>query len=196
MLIVGQLSLSIILISAAVLFAENLRSLATRNPGFDSSNLLVFGLRPGTSGYTEESLPNFYLQLEQRLAATPGVQHAALALMRPMNQEGWWEDFREVGKSKTYPTTINGVTPSYLNIFSGQLKAGRNFTMADMAPNAPKVAILSEDLAKSMSPNRSALGLRIHQLGGPNSKIEPVEVVGIAPAIAFNSMKDRPMVVW
>lgn len=195
-LIIGQMSLAILLVSAAVLFADNLRNLSTRNPGFDASNLLVFGLRPGTSGYTEAALPGFYQQLERSLAATPGVEVASLATMRPMNQGGWWEDFREVGQSKNYPTTVNAVTSAYLEIFTKQLKAGRNFTLADQAANAPKVAIVSEDLARAIDPSLAVLGRRIHSVGPPNAKIEPIEIVGVAAAIAFNSMKDRPMVVW
>lgn len=196
LLVVGQMALSIILISCAVLFTENLRALAAQDTGFDRRNLLVFGLRPGTSGYTAKTLPGFYAQLEQRLTTSPGVESASLATIRPMNQGGWWDEFREVGQSKPYSTAVNAVTPSYLPQFAFKLKAGRNFRPADLAPKAPKVAIISEDLARAIDPVGDLIGRRIHSVGGPGSKIEPIEIIGVAPAFAFNSMKERPQVVW
>lgn len=196
LLIVGQMSLSILLVCAAVLFAENLRHLAMQDTGFQRGNLLVFGLKPGTSGFTKETLPAFYDELERTLAATPGVESASLATIRPMNQGGWWDDVRELGGSKNYSVAVNSVTASYLSIFMQNLKAGRNFERKDLVKGAAKVAIISEDLARLIDPGNYPIGRKIHTVGDPNGKIEPIEIIGVTPSIAFNSMKDRPHVMW
>ncbi len=195
-LIVGQMSFSIILVAAAVLFTENLRHLSAQDTGFNRGNLLVFGLRPGTSGYNKDTLPAFYDKLERTLASSPGVESASLATMRPMNQGGWWGNIQEIGKDKKFDVAINGITPAYLPIFAGKLKAGRNFTPADMARKAPKVAIISEDLARKLDPNTFPIGRKIRHGDDPSSKNEPMEIIGVAPAFAFNSMKDRPQLLW
>lgn len=194
LLIIGQMSLALILVTAAVLFTENLRGLSSRDTGFDRTNLLIFGLRPGTSGYDFTRLPAFYQELERRLNATPGVELASLAAFRPMNQGGWWEDIKEVGQSKNHHVAANLVTPSYLPVFVPTLKAGRHFNNNDLAPNAARVAIISEDLARAISPGASPIGKRIHF--DERNKVNPMEVVGVTPPMAFNSMKDRPQVVW
>jgi predicted permease len=195
-LIVGQMSLAIILIAAAVLFTENLRNLSAQNTGFDRGNLLVFGLRPGTSGYTKDTLPAFYDKLERTLTSAPGVQEASLATIRPMNEGGWWGNVQEVGKTQKIDAAINGITPSYLPAFNQTLKAGRNFTRADMALKAPKVAIISEDLARKLDPTTFPIGRKIRFGDDPSPKNEPMEIIGIAPAFAFNSMKERPHLLW
>jgi predicted permease len=195
-LIVAQMSLALVLVSAAVLFSENLRNLAGKDTGFARTNLLVFDVRPGTTGYTKEQLPAFYRKLEQALRETPGVEIAAMATMRPMNQGGWWDDYQLLGGQEKYSTAMNAITPSYLGAFTPQLKAGRNFSEADMRPGAAKVAIISEDLAKRIDAKQYPIGRRMHSVVRPGTAPEPVEVIGVAPAIAFNSMKERPYVIW
>ena len=66
----------------------------------------------------------------------------------------------------------------------------------DLAPNAAKVAIISEDMARLIDPATYPIGRKIYMVGGPGAKQEPIEVIGVSQAIAFNSMKDRPHVVW
>lgn len=196
LLIVGQMGFAIILVAAAVLFTENLRNLSSQDTGFDRGNILVFGLRPGTSGYNKDTLPPFYDKLERTLASAPGVESASLATIRPMNQGGWWGNIQEVGKDKKFDVAINAITPTYLPIFAGKLKAGRNFTAADMAPKAPKVAIISEDLARQLDPNTFPIGRKIRHGDDPSPKAESMEIIGVAPAFAFNSMKERPHLLW
>lgn len=196
LLIISQMALSIVLVSAAILFAENLRALATKNTGFERENILVFDLRPGTSGYTKDTLPGFYRNLEATLRNAPGVETASLATIRPMNQGGWWDTVRELGKTKNYDVAMNSVTSSYIDVFAPKLVAGRNFSVADTLPNAARVAIISEDLARAIDPSGSMLGRKIHTETRPNQKPDPIEVIGITPSLNFNSMKDRPYVVW
>ncbi len=194
-LIAGQFALSLILVSTAILFTENLRALSSRNLGFESTNLLIFGLRPGTSGYTEDKLPAFYRQLEDRLASTPGVAQASLADVRPMNQGGWWDEFRAPGTTARHPVAVNTITPAYLDIFATTLIAGRNFTRADSLPGATPVAIITEDLARAVFPGESPLGRSIASANADESD-PPFTIIGVAPPIAFNSMKERPMLLW
>jgi hypothetical protein len=89
------MAMSVVLVMATVIFTRNLRALQTADPGFDRRNPVIFGVRPGTSGYDPSRLPRFYFDLEQRLAATPGVAGAGLTWMRP--DEHW----RLVGTSAT-----------------------------------------------------------------------------------------------
>lgn len=194
-LVLAQMAMSVVLVMAAVIFTRNLRAIQTADPGFDRRDLVLFGVRPGTSGYDKARLPRFYFNLEQRLASTPGVAAAGLTWMRPMNIGGWWETVRLKGQSETNHVSINAVTPSYLPLYVARLVAGRNITWADIRGDA-KVAVISEDLARKLG-GPSVLGQTLDLTDGPPGQQRPgYEIVGITPAFAATSMKERPYTVW
>lgn len=193
-LVIAQMAMSVVLVMTAVVFTRNLLAIRSADPGFDRRNLILFGIRPGTSGYDESRLAHFYFNLEQRLAATPGVAAVGMASMRPMNIGGWWENVRLVGESAVN-ASINGVTPGYLPLLFRGMVAGRNVMPADIN-SAAKVAVISEDLARKLG-GQSVLGRMLEfSEGPPGEKLRQFEIVGIAPVIAATSMKERPYAVW
>jgi putative ABC transport system permease protein len=195
LLVMAQMGMSVVLVMIAVIFTRNLLALQSADPGFDRRNLILFGIRPGTSGYDESRLPQFYFNLEQHLAATPGVAAMGMASMRPMNIGGWWENVRLAGESAAVNASINGVTPGYLPLLFRGMVAGRNVTSADISSGA-KVAVISEDLARRLG-GQSVLGRMLEfSEGPPGEKLRQFEIVGIAPVIAATSMKERPYAVW
>ncbi len=193
--VMAQMALSVVLVMTAIVFTRNLTAIESADPGFDRRNLVIFGTRPGTSGYEKDKLPQFYFQLEQRLAATPGVAGVGLVAFRPMNIGGWWESVRLAGETDSYNASINGVTATYLPLYIPRMVAGRNFTAADVGSDA-KVAVISEDLARKMGGVRVLGGTLEFTDGPPGVKPPRYEIVGIAPAIAATSMKERPYAVW
>ena len=195
LLTLGQMAMSVVLVMSAIIFTRNLLAIQSADPGFDRRNLIMFDLRPGTSGYNPSQLQQFYFNLERQLAAIPGVAGEGLASMRPMNIGGWWETVRLTGHTETNNANINGVTPTYLSLYTPRLVAGRNIQWTDIASDA-KVAVISEDLAAKLGGTR-VLGRRLSFSDRPATEKAPeFEVVGIAPAMAATSMKERPYVVW
>ena len=190
-----QMALSVILVMTAITFTRNLVAIQSSDPGFDRRNLILFGTRPGTSGYDKARLAPFYFNLDQRLQATPGVTSAGLASMRPMNISGWWEAVRMAGQQNRFDVSVNAVTPAYLALYTSRMMAGRNFSRADLT-SPPRVAIVSEDLARRMGGN-NVVGHRLEMVDGPpGAKFPEYEIVGIAPNIAVSSIKERPYALW
>jgi predicted permease len=190
-----QMALSVILVMTAVIFTRNLAGIQSSDPGFDRRNLILFGTRPGTSGYDKPRLAQFYFRLDQRLRATPGVSAVGLASVRPMDMGGWWEAVQIPGQAKRYDASVNAVTPAYLPLYTSRMIAGRNFDRADLTAPA-RVAIISEDLARRMGGN-GVLGQRLEIVDGrPGAKRPEYDIVGIAPAIAVTSIKERPSALW
>lgn len=190
-LVLAQMAMSVVLVMAAVVFTRNLLAIQTADPGFDRRGLILFGIRPGTSGYDQERLQQFYFNLERTLQETPGVTGVGLASNRPMNIGGWWDNARLENQDGKHSVSLNGVTPSYLPLYAPRMIAGRNLTWADIASEA-KVAVISEDLANKLGgPN--VLGGRL-TLGDRDPQI--FEIVGIAPSFAPTSMKEHPHAAW
>jgi predicted permease len=192
--VMAQMALSVVLVMTAVVFTRNLTAIEATDPGFDRRNLVMFGTRPGTSGYDKAALPQFYSDLERRLEATPGVSGVGLAALRPMNVGGWWDTVRIAGRTESYDVSLNAITPGYLPLYVPRMVAGRNISLADVNAGA-KVAVISEDLARKFG--GIVVGSLLEMPDGPPGRPAPrYEIVGIAPVIAATSMKDRPYVVW
>lgn len=193
--VMAQMALSVVLVMTAVIFTRNLIAIQSTDPGFDRRNLILFGTRPGTSGYDKSRLAQFYFNLEERLRSTAGVSGVGLASMRPMNIGGWWETVRLAGQEEMFNVNVNSVTPTYLPLYNARMIAGRNLERGDM-DGAAKVTVISEDLARKLG-GPGVLGRRLVLTDGPPGGKRPeFEIVGIAPAIAATSIKERPYVVW
>jgi hypothetical protein len=72
-LVVAQVALSLVVLIGAGLLVRTLRNLQEINPGFDTQNILLFGINPSIAGYTDQQTQQLYTDLQQRLAALPGV---------------------------------------------------------------------------------------------------------------------------
>jgi predicted permease len=194
-LVLTQMAMSVVLVFSAVVFTRNLIGIESADPGFDRRNLILFGIRPGTSGYDSSRLQQFYLNLSQQLSSTPGLAQVGLASMRPMNVGGWWEDVRLGQQDTIHNVSINSVSPGYLPLYVSRMVAGRNLSWADVTSEA-KVAVISNDLARKLG-GPTVLGRMLAFTDGPPGRKPPeFEIVGIAPVIAATSMKERPFTVW
>src|SRR5262249_26872893 len=72
-LVVMQVALSLLLLVGAGLFVQTLLNLQRVDPGFNTKNLLLFGVSPGLIGYKDERLKQLYLRITERLEALPGA---------------------------------------------------------------------------------------------------------------------------
>ncbi len=194
-LVVAQISLSLLLLIGAGLLARSFVNLATHNPGFRSENLLTFSLDPVLSGYTPERATGFYRQLSERLQTAPGVQAVALALFAPfadndarsnVSVEG--HPFRE---DEDTDCNLDGVSPGYFRTLGLPLVAGREFTPADNH-DAPKVAVVNEAFAKYFFGSVSPVGRRMAMGGGNDVKLN-MEIVGVVHDSQWSNLRDKPL---
>jgi predicted permease len=199
-LIVGQMGMSVVLVLAAVIFTRNLLALRSVDPGFDKRNLIIFGLRPSTSGYTYARLLPFYLTVEQRLASTPGVAMVGVGSRRPLSDYNWGGAAIQLdGSSDTLLAQYDHVTPGFLSLFS-PVVTGRTFTWAEVRSGA-RVAVISSDLARRLG-RRSVLGEHgvlghtlafVTDLKHPSV---PLTIIGIVPTMARTTLTDVQPTVW
>jgi len=83
-LIVGQVCLSLVLLTAAGLFARSLMKLQEAEVGFNRDNVLLVGIDPRLAGYKPSQLSAFYQQVLSRVIAWPGVVASTVASYAPM----------------------------------------------------------------------------------------------------------------
>jgi predicted permease len=176
-LVVAQVGLSVVLLSAATLFTRYLTQLRTVGVGFDSAPVLQLKLDPSRSGRTPQQLAPLYLELVHRLAALPGIHSASFSAMTPISGAAGRlfvsvDGFDERPEDRRR-VSINNVAPGYFETLSTPFIAGRDFQPADAG--AARVAIVNHALAARYFGTSSPIGRHFRFEGQPR----PLEIVGV-----------------
>src|SRR5262249_26304764 len=77
-LLVVQVAVSLVLLIAAGLFLRTLHNLRNVDIGFNTRNLVVFGVSPSLNQYDDARTVALYQQMIERLDGLPGIRSAAL----------------------------------------------------------------------------------------------------------------------
>jgi predicted permease len=189
-LVAGQLAVSVVLLSAAVLFMRNLMQASSMYPGFDVDHTAWAYMRLVPESYTEaEKTQGIVNAALLRLRGLPGVESATIARMVPMNDNNTMGgDFRIDGGESPMRLSFysNRVGPDYFKTMGIQLLRGREFFEADRK-SSPEVAILNEVLARRMFGNENPVGHTFRQGGG-----KPVTVVGVVKVSKYFTLGEEP----
>ncbi len=188
MLVLVQVSLGVLLVTAAVLFTGRLNEMTTRETGFERRHSILFDVRPGETGYDAERLTRFYVDVENRLKAVPGVESVGLSLTRPMRGGGYWDDVKLAGQDKKVSSGIHHVNAGFLDALGVPLLMGRGLTIQESRLGA-RLAVVDESIVKALN-EKNPLGMQI-QIGE-----EKFEVVGIAKTARYADMEEAPSVAY
>lgn len=181
-LIVAQVALSFLLLFGAGLFVRSLQNLRTAETGFkELSNLVTFRLSPALNGYDAPRAVNFYRDLLDNLRAIPGVRDAALTSVPLLHGFEWDNTMSVEGHQakdgEDMQAFMNAPSPGYFKTMGIPLLAGRDFDARDIRPES-KVAIVNERFARHFFGEREAVGRRLGQGSGPDTKLD-IEIVGV-----------------
>lgn len=193
-LIVAQIALSLVLLAGAGLFLHSLLRLTDVNTGFDSHNVLVFGLDEYGAGYKQDShLIELQHQIEDRVQALPGVRAASFSMFT--FNEGEWSDpviVRGVPRTPEngHDVLYNVVGDEYFDTFGLQILAGREFNRHDNE-HAPAVAVINESMAKRFFSGVSPIGHHFG-IGNDPSRGGDIEIVGIVKDAKYVSLSEQP----
>ncbi|HEX5475485.1 MAG TPA: ABC transporter permease [Vicinamibacterales bacterium] len=151
--VVGQITLSLVIVIAGGLFMRALEHAASIDPGFDQSNIDVVSLDLSLARYKDAAGIAFARQLVSRARALPGVQGAVIAADLPLDGDRiGFGDVRLPGTSRETrrtapPVDWNTVTPGFFRLMHVPLLRGRDFDDRDDA-GAPPVVIVNAALAQ------------------------------------------------
>lgn len=182
-LIVAEVALALVLLAGAGFFVRGIDRFLDRDPGWRVDGLVTGHINlAGKNSSTTDKRRVFYERLQEKLAALPGVERAALGWMLPTWGFGNSTDFLIQGRARPAPGTAAimteiSVSPDYFDALGLPLVAGRRFTAADRA-DQPAVAIINETMAHTFWPGESPLGQRLGDTDDPN-KPGWREIVGV-----------------
>ena len=179
--VIAQLAMSFVLVLAAALFGRTLVSFARLDLGFNPQGLVDVTLDPVLSGYTREQMPLLSDRVLAAVRSVPGVTSAAFSFCSL--GANCTTSFRVPGTSGVAdaPAQLhNGwVGPGYFSTLGIPRVSGREFTDRDSV-NSPRVAIISETIARRYFPRENPVGKRLKY---QQFELEIVGVVGeVRPA--------------
>jgi len=132
-LVVLQVALSMIVLTGAGLFVRTLQNLRSVDPGFDTRNLLLFGINPTLQKYSDSKIQNLYRELHARLAELPSVTSVSYSSDALLSGSLWTSDLHVEGREEksTEEVDMLAAGPDFFTTLRIPLLEGRAFTAAD-----------------------------------------------------------------
>ncbi|HYY56582.1 MAG TPA: ABC transporter permease [Pyrinomonadaceae bacterium] len=189
-LVVSEVALAVILMVGAGLLVRSFNNLQRIDPGFNAENVFTARVALVQSKYPDEPEQKaFFAQLLERVKTLPGVESAAVVLMRPLSGTvGWDPPFAVEGQTPEEQTAnpysnYEAISPGYFHTMSIPLVRGRDFNDQDRG-DAASVAIVNETMARKYWPGQEPIGRRL-KFGKANSNAPWLTVVGVVRDVRY-----------
>jgi len=194
-LVVVEVSLALVALSAAGLLIRSMDRVQKINPGFETQHLFTFNFDFGPQHYSPERGRAFLRTVLDKASSVPGVRRAALASDQPMGGGGILGTIVAEGQeadpnhSGTL-TILNTVSPAYFDTMGIPIVDGRGFTDFDREASA-QVAVITEAMARHFWPGQNAIGKRFRMVLHRGYR----QVVGICANSVTGQIGEQPQPV-
>ena len=196
-LVVAQIAVSLILVTAAGLFLRSFAALNLLPLGFVPEPLLVAELDLQSSDAPIEERGPLAERLRAAAAAVPGVRSASLSRVSLLTGGGWGanrvaidDEPMPVEDRSEQRLWRNATTPGWFETMGTPLVSGRDFTDHDRV-GAPLVAIVNPAFVRRYRLGQQPIG-RIVRIGLSNGE-RRYEIVGLVGDSVYTSPRDGMM---
>jgi predicted permease len=172
LLVVTQVSISLILVAGAFLFVSSSRRLITMDPGFRAEGVLQARFDLGKQEHNETVLR----QLLADVGATPQVESAA-ATTHFLIRSGMGSLIART-EATSRDARFTWISPGYFATLGTPILAGRDFTNNDTRTSL-KVAVVNGIFAHMFLPGPNPIGKTFRTLAEPDYPEAQYEVVGL-----------------
>jgi predicted permease len=181
-LVIGQVALSLTLLSIAGMMIHGLNRTLNSRPNWDSESILTANVQIDERAYdSPEKRRAFHDAVSARLAAIPGIQAHTIASMFPIAGGGSVNDVLIEGQDPAGSNFPKGVaflvTPGFFKTLGIRLLEGRTFP-ENVSFTSVEQTVVNESMAKHFWPTGSALGRRLGVKGG-DGKVTWREIIGV-----------------
>jgi predicted permease len=181
-LVVAEMAMALVLLIAAGLMIRSLNALWSVNPGFDSRNVLSFGVALPSSmrDASADAIRAALREIQSKLVAAPGVRAMSLSwasvpLASDDEELFWLEGQPKPSSENEMSWAISYVVQEdYLSVMGIPLEHGRFFSRRDNE-RSQRVLVVDDVFARKFFGDQNPIGKRVMltSLGGP------AEIVGI-----------------
>jgi putative ABC transport system permease protein len=202
-LVAAEIALAVMLVVGAGLLVRSFNNLTRVDAGFDSKNLITFGIvLPAATYQQPERRVQFITDLQTRLKSLPGVQAVTTMSGLPPQRDVNAND-TEIEGAGTGPNDpaqnidyYQNPTIGYFETMKIPIVNGRGFESGDAA--GPPVVVVNEAMVKRFYPKVSPIGRRIRlccgdSAGPPTARVpnQWYSIVGVARDVKQGGL-DQP----
>ena len=192
----AEIAVAMVLLVGAGLLVRSFISLTAVSPGFRTERLMKAEVSLPQFEYSTPAQWNaFANDLLARIQVEPGMRDSAIAIPLPLADGNVNLGFEIEGVAAAPSTNTRAAdyvaaSPEYFRVMGVPLLRGREFSRADVA-STPRVAIISEAMARTYFPNEDPIGRRII-FGFPPDGDAPREIVGIVGDVRDVGLRQEP----
>jgi predicted permease len=163
LLVVGQIALAVVVITAAGVMLRSLHKLSTTDPGFRARQTLTAQVSLDRDACAQKgACMEFFVNLLNRAEGMPGVDRAALVDALPMTGYDTWFVFDAEAHPRTprqlaLEASSRTVSPGYFGLMGIRLLRGRLLT-ADDRSGVTRAVLVNEAEANALWPNQDPIG--------------------------------------
>jgi len=202
LMVIGQVALSLALLTAGGIVARTAVTAAGQSPGFEQDRLLVASLDTTLAGLDAAHGRVAYGDVLTRVREMPGVWSASLASTIPFgdSQEGrLLEPVGETTSAAVRAKAFRIVGADYFRTLGLDMLRGREFTVGEeTSPESPSVAIVDAAFARKAFGDENPIGRVIREVAdvdeaGTTTTSVPMEIVGVAPPLREELLDGNPV---
>jgi putative ABC transport system permease protein len=186
-LVIAQIAVSVVLLSAAALLGKSLRNLEHQNFGFETKDRYIAWINPTLGNYKLEQMEPMFRQIDGRLLQIPGMRMVAPALYAPMTGDSWNDSIRIEGRPEPGAKEDTGagfvrVMPGFFETIGSKVVLGRPITERDTAATRP-VAVVNQAFVKRFFNGQNPVGQ--HFGTGKLKYAATYEIVGVINDVRY-----------
>jgi putative ABC transport system permease protein len=200
-LVVAEVAMAFVLLAVAGLLIRSFFGTIRTDPGFDSTNVLTFGVPTTDKLYPDAQRANEYFrQLSAAVQAVPGVRETALTCAPPLQGACYGMPMQPASHAIVDRANRQGgffkvVSPSYFHALGIRLLKGRFLDDHD-TKGAPPALVMSARQAQKFYPGEEPVGQRIliQEIVPGKTELGPEiawEVVGVISDEKVNGLNDE-----
>jgi len=201
-LVVTQVALAIVVLVGAGLLVRTLQNLRNIDVGFDSHNLVLFGINPTLAGYKDAQIDSFYRDLQGRLAETPGVKSASYSMVPLLSGALMVTMFHWPGtpQGQLSQTDALAIGPRFFSNMRIPFLAGRDFNSSDYEIAArkseshgavPQPVIVDQTFVQEYLGKEKPIGRRFGEFTGEEDAPPGpgYEIIGVVRDTKYNNLR-------
>jgi predicted permease len=184
-MVVVQISVSLVLLVGALLFVHSFRNLMTLDPGMRENATILAFVGFGDSKVPPQRYEEFKRDLLEEVRSVPGVIDAATTTTVPLLGGSWTHNI-SIGSSEG-PSKFVWVSPDYFKTMGIPIRSGRGLNANDTG-TSPRVALVNQAFVKQFLGGANPIGQTLRTGPEPQYPSTVYEIVGVVPDTKYSCL--------
>ena len=197
LLVMGQIGLSVLVITAAGLMLHSLYSLSRVNPGFRTDRMVTAEVALDATACRQQGrCQSFFRDLLDKAKGIAGVESVALTDLLPMsngsdvNYPFDAEDHPRQPRQEGQDGTARIVSTGYFDTAGLSLIRGRLLTDSDQSGGS-RAVVINQQMAQSLWPNQNPIGMHVEYMADePTPGLLDPNVASVVVGVVSNTHHD------